>query len=64
MTKVACWLRTAVSVGSQWVGWVPLHSLLRTGTDPVSTCVSLDFRLAPRCKWDLRSSGMLLNVDW
>jgi hypothetical protein len=23
-----------------------------------------DFRLPPRCKWDLRSSGMLLSVDW
>jgi hypothetical protein len=23
-----------------------------------------DFRLPPRYKWDLRSSGMLRNVDW
>jgi len=23
-----------------------------------------DFRLPPRCKWDLRSSGMLRSVEW
>jgi hypothetical protein len=23
-----------------------------------------DFRLPPRCKWDLRSSGLLLSVNW
>ena len=23
-----------------------------------------NFRLVPRCKWDLRSSGVLLSIDW
>jgi len=29
--------------------------------DSKSIC---DFRLPPRCKWGIRSSGMLGSVDW
>jgi len=38
---------------------------INTKAENMATMLTmLDFRLPPRCKWDLRSSGMLHGVDW
>jgi hypothetical protein len=43
---------------------LPLKKLKRFNICLLHVCNQLGLRLLSRCKWDLRSSGMLRSTDW
>jgi hypothetical protein len=63
------WYRVALRRQGSWRLHMPLCSVLHKCTvtvilwayEDVYLC---DFRLLPRCRWDVRSSGVLRGVEW